>query len=1616
MRSRVATGALTKNDRGTLMDGTDRDRLEAKLEAVRAAGAERLAEEARADFEEAVRLIAETAAPEELENQPTEQLYGAMLALWRLGARRRPDEPVLRLYNPRMEEHGWNAPHTVLEIVNDDMPFLVDSTVAALTERGLGVHALLHPVVCVARDAEGRRLGFAEADAAEATRESMIQVQLDQIGDAAALDELREALRGMLADVRAAVQDWRPIVDRLREVCAELRHRGEGPDVEEAADFLDWLAADHFTFLGCRRYRPEEDAEGAGLGLMRDPRFTIMRDAQGAFADWSPEAGGFAEASSPLLILKANRRSSVHRPAHLDFIGVKLPSAGGQPAQEHAFVGLFTSAAYNRSPRQIPLLRDKVSRVVRRAGFRPDSHDGKALIHVLETYPRDELFQASEEQLYANALGVLHLAIRPRTRLFVRPDRYGRFMSCLVFVPRERYSTRLREQVGEILSEAYAGRVASWTPAFGDEGLVRVHFVVATPGDAPRDADAAEVERRVVEAVRSWADALRAMLIERSGEHEGVRLHRRYEFKSAYREAFPPAVAAADVEAMERLTPEAPTALKFYRRLEDREDALRFKLYRLGDPAVLSDVLPILEDMGLRVLEEQPFKQRRGGERVWLHDFHTLAADGRAVDLAPIRANLEDAFAQIWAGDADSDPLNRLVLGAGLSVRQVVILRAYARFLRQARIPYSIGYMEDALAENPEIARTLIALFEARLDPEAGGDRDAEAARLAGEIEAMLDEVTSLDVDRILRRFLNAIDATLRTNAFQPGEGGRLKPYLSFKFDSRALDDLPAPRPWREIFVYATWVEGVHLRGGPVARGGLRWSDRREDYRTEVLGLVKAQQVKNAVIVPVGSKGGFLPKQLPAGGSREAVQAEAIRAYKTFLCGLLDVTDNLDGARVVPPPAVLRRDDDDPYLVVAADKGTATFSDIANGVAQSYGFWLDDAFASGGSNGYDHKAMGITARGAWVAVQRHFRELGRDIQREPFTVIGCGDMSGDVFGNGMLLSEKIRLVAAFDHRDVFIDPDPDPAASFRERKRLFEAPRSSWKDYEPGLLSEGGGVFPRSAKSIALTPQMKALTGLKADKATPAELIRALLGAECDLLWFGGIGTYVKAAHETQAEAGDRANDAVRVDAAAVRAKVVGEGANLAVTQDGRIALGLKGVRLNTDAVDNSAGVDCSDHEVNIKIALGQVVQGGDMTLKQRNALLADMTEAVAELVLRDNYEQTRAISMVEARAPMLLGDHTRFMRALEAQGLLDRAVERLPGEEALEERRAAGLGLTRPELAVLVAYAKITLFSDLVGSNVPDDPHMEHVLLDYFPERLRRDHADALRAHRLRREIIATVAANVTVNEAGPAFVNRMREEAGAPPALAARAHLVARHVLDAPALLAEIDALDNDVAAEAQTAMHVALSEALATQALTLLQHAESGSMEDTIAAYRDGFAEVAAGVEGWLSDFLRERRARRAETLTAQGAPEALACRLCDLEFLAGALDIVRAARAMGRPVPELAEVYFAAGARFRLDWMRAAARETPPSDHWEKVAFGRLVGDLRAQQSAIARAALQRDGGAGAAAVSAWAEANHDVAERAERLAAELQEGGGVTLAQLAVASSQLRTLVETAERG
>src|SRR4051794_6653929 len=1403
--------------------------IESVCERVR----ERVAPEGVAEAEAFVRAYYRRAPAADLSGREPVDLYGAALAHWSFGRGRTRGEVLVRVYNPTFEQHGWQSPHTAIELVTDDMPFLVDSVSMELSRRELGIHVLVHPVV---------------------GDESYMHIEVDRQADG--LDELADAVRGVLGQVRAAVEDWQPMRERLQALIDEPEP--PGIDVAEARALLAWLADHHFTFLGYREYELTADSlravEGSGLGLLSGG----SGGESSGFAKLPLSVRALAREPEPLVLAKANTRSPIHRPAYLDYVGVKKFDDQRNVIGERRFLGLYTTAAYREVPADIPVLREKAAAVRERARFPPGSHDDKAVVEIIDTFPRDELFQIAVDDLYRIVGGILELGERQRVRLFVRTDRYERFVSCLVFLPRDRFNTANRVKIAEILREGVGAETVDWGLRLTEWVLVRLHFTLRLAPGARPVYDADELEARIPEAVRGWEDDLDAALVDELGEEVGPPPSRRYRaaLPAAYRDDNLARSAVADVQRIEGLS-EDGLDLSLYRPLEAPADVLRCKLYRRGERVSLSDVLPMFESLGLTVTDERPYRVTpKDAPPAWLYDFG-LQARG-PVDADAIRDRFHEGFARVWAGEAELDGFNGLIIAAGLGWREVTMLRAVARYLRQAGIPFSDRYMEDTLLAHPGVASSLVALFKARFDP--GGER-ARAEAVADEIVAAIDAVDSLDEDRILRGFLSVVQAMLRTNYWRVGGDGFM-PYLSFKLDPHQVPLTPLPRPRYEIFVHSPRVEGVHLRGGSVARGGLRWSDRREDFRTEILGLMKAQMVKNAVIVPVGSKGGFVVKR--AGDS-------VVECYTTFISGLLDITDTISGDEVVPPANVVRADGDDPYLVVAADKGTATFSDIANGISERYGFWLGDAFASGGSVGYDHKAMGITARSAWVSVQRHFRELGVDVQAEDFTVAGIGDMSGDVFGNGMLLSPHIRLVAAFDHRHVFLDPSPDPTAALEERRRLFELPRSSWADYDTALISEGGGVYPRTAKSIEITPQVREALAVDAERLTPSELIQAILRAPVDLLWNGGIGTYVKAARESHADVGDKANDAVRVNGRDLRARVVGEGGNLGCTQRGRIEFALAGGKINTDAIDNAGGVNCSDHEVNIKVLLDAVVEAGDMTVKQRNALLAEMTDAVAERVLRGSYSQAQALSLARFQAPSMLDVHDRFMRELEAGGRLDRGLEALPDAEVVAERRAAGLGLTQPELAVVLAYSKITLYAELLSSDLPEDPSLDDELERYFPSPLPERFGDVMQRHRLRREIIATRITTDLVDRAGTTFVFRLHEDTGATGADIARASLIAREVFDMRSLWRDIEALDGQVAANTQLEMMLSGRRMVERSARWLLRtRPRPLDLAAEVARFADGARAVAGLLPGALVESEQEAWRERVARMTEAGAP--------------------------------------------------------------------------------------------------------------------------------------------------
>ncbi len=1570
--------------------------------------------------------------PHDLINRVEEEIYGSALAFWRFASVRKDGESLVRVYNPNLEEHGWQSDHTVVEICTPDRPFLVDSVASELVEQDMTIYLTIHPVIELCRDEAGSLVGTLDEGesvpkkwGSACQKESYMLFLVNRQSSGGLLKHLAERLSLCLDEGNAAVRDWLDMKSLCQNTVDELAKKQPKPksvEAREICDFMQWVHDDHFTLLGACDF----DIKGktvipvldGALGILSNPKSNILDEISDLATRPASDKGRFTEDASPLMIVKASHKSMVHRPVYMDVICVKRYGAKGKVVGQRVFVGLFTSAAYSRAPKDIPLIRMKCSNVTETAGFAPGSHNRKAFAHIIDTFPRDELFQINEEDLYDMCIGILNLQERQRVALFVRKDDFSRFAACLIYIPRDSLSTELRVYMQSILERAFDGEVMAFYTQIGDAPLARLHILVSTPENRKKEVDIFELETQLIEAARNWSDQLRDQLVTANGEEKGLDQFRRYAtaFPAGYIEIHNAAIAVSDIAKLDDVIKTGELQLSLYRPIEAANNVVRFKLYHPHEAVPLSHVLPMLENMGLRVLDEHPYPIKvanKNRDLIMIHDFGLVTSNGEGIDLSAIRQSFQETFRQVWKGQVENDGFNRLVIQAGIKPWPVMLLRALCKYLRQANIPFSQNYMQRALASNPKVTSLLVDLFYEKFDPSLKQDLK-KREKIRQDILEILDTVRNADEDRILRRFLNLVDCTLRTNYFQKDKvTGDDKAYVSFKFNSTEIEDLPLPRPWREIFVYSPRIEGVHLRGGPVARGGLRWSDRREDFRTEVLGLVKAQQVKNAVIVPVGSKGGFVVKQPPTEGGREAFLSEGIECYKTFIRGLLDITDNYVTGKVVPPKEVVRHDDDDPYLVVAADKGTATFSDIANGVSEEYGHWLGDAFASGGSVGYDHKAMGITAKGAWESVKRHFREMGKDIQNEDFTAIGVGDMGGDVFGNGMLLSKHIQLVAAFNHLHIFIDPTPDSAKTWVERKRLFDDIKG-WDAYDQSLISKGGGIFERSAKSIAITPEMRKALSLPAGvkSMSPNELIRNILKSEVELLWFGGIGTYIKESHESDADTGDRGNDAIRVDAPELRCSVIGEGANLGCTQKGRIEYALHNGRNNTDAIDNSAGVDCSDHEVNIKILVNQVVADGDMTMKQRNKLLEKMTDEVSDLVLRDNYLQSQAITLIKDRALDILDQQSRLMKYLERQGRLDRDVEELPNEEVLSERQAAQKGLTRPEISVLMPYAKIWLFDQLMESELPDDPRLEEDLIRYFPSDLQNEFSDQIRSHMLRREIIATTVTNSMINRVGGSFVTTVMENTNATPDDIARAYLITRDSFGLRDTWREIEALDNKVSALDQTRMLQQVNKLIDRATKWFLRNSERPlNIGKSVQAFEKGLRELDERLEEVLPENALKSHLEQAQTFIDKGVPDKLAKSVAGKVVLVSGCDIVGIAQSRKMDVVEVSKVYFEVGARFDLGWMRATGEQLGLKNHWQKLAVGALIEDLYSYQSELTHKALdaQAKGASAVDGISTWIEANQIFVDQTDQMLAEMKNTPGMDFAMLTVAAKQLRDL-------
>jgi len=1536
---------------------------------------------------------------------------------------RKRGKPLLRIINPHHEKHGYDSAFTIVEMVNDDMPFLVDSVAAAITRHGLSIHMTVHPIYQVNRDSRGKMLRLTVPGADGGQEESFVRFVIDRESDEQHLNVLEHEIRKVLADIRVAVRDWRKMRDKILEAAASL---DRGPVAADAAVRLEtdallrWMADDHFTFLGYREYRLRPrgkdlyltPVKGSGLGV-------LSKDERGGRAVLlSKEVERHTRSKDWLIITKANSRSTVHRHSFLDYVGVKIYDEKGNAVGEKRFIGLFTSVAYSEAPRNIPLLRLKVRRVLEKTQLDPSGHRGKALLHILDSFPRDELFQSSVKDLVRTTSGVLNLQERRRVKFFLRRDAFRRFFSCIVYVPREKYTTDIRRRVEEILLDEFSGISVDSSVQIVDSPLARLHTIVRVgKGDQPR-INTQRIEDRIADAVVTWRDRLREQLIDRFGQDEGLMLFREYgeSFPPAYEADTIPRTACLDVKRIDGLlNVEHNKFLLLHKPADTPPNKLHFLSFQKDKPLLLSRVLPILEDLGTDVSSEHPYEMTlRNGESFWIQDFQLLFEGASELDLDTAAERFEEGFRQVLDGESESDNFNELILVAGLNSRQTSLIRCYAKYILQLGTAYSQNSMEEVLVAHAKLARKLVQQFELQFDPAlTKKQRTVELQSCSAKIDRLVARANSLDEDRILNAFAGAVRSTLRTNYFQFDAHGNPKSYVSIKLDSRKLPEVPLPKPKFEVFVYSPRVEGVHLRGGDIARGGIRWSDRREDFRTEVLGLMKAQVVKNTVIVPTGAKGGFVPKHMPD-GDREAIMAEGIACYRIFICGLLDITDNVVGDKVVPPKDVVRRDSEDPYLVVAADKGTATFSDIANGISADYEFWLDDAFASGGSAGYDHKKMGITARGAWEAVRRHFREQGVDVQTDPFTVAAIGDMSGDVFGNGMLLSKKIKLVAAFNHLHIFIDPDPDMAASFRERQRLFRMGRSGWDDYKDNLISKGGGVYSRQAKQIKLSTEVKRLLGTTESSMQPLELIRAILGMQVDLLWNGGIGTYVKASTESHTDVGDRSNDNVRVNANELRCKVIGEGGNLGLTQRARIEYSLNGGCVNTDFIDNSAGVDSSDREVNIKILLGAAEQEGKLTRQSRNKLLTEMTDDVAKFVLRNNYLQTQSISMMEARARERLDETARLITNLEKTGLLDRDIEFLPDEVEIEERRQRKQGLTRPELAVVLSYAKIDLYNGLEAS-----PHaLEDFLTTdpqrYFPAVLRRRYKDLIPVHRLSRQILATLIANNIVNRMGPTFVKRVQVDTGADIVTVARAYVVAREICQCSDIWHSIESLDNEIPATLQQSMMFEVSRILRHACYWLIErYGDDLDIVDTVTQLKKGMATIYAKASSIVTGPARERQKASASEYMRHGVPEKLAKKMAALLLTRGGLDIADLANLQRKDVGETARLYSDMSDRLGIIWMNRSVEALEVNGRWQALARSNLRDDFYRIRREFATSLLKsRSRKAPVEALDAWINKNSVAIRKYDSILSEMRLRPEVDFATLSVAAQELRKLTDS----
>lgn len=1581
---------------------------------------------------------------EDYKSRQLSDIYGALLDDWDFIQERKPGKAKIRVFNPEYLKHGWQHSHTVVEILCEDMPFIRDSVRGELNRRNITIHTINSTTLTIIRDEQQllhKLLNTEEKTKAfkddKPVSETLLFLEIDRISDGERLRALSDSIAEILSEVKIVVDDFEAMAGRGQRALESVRKSSDlVVDREECAAFVAWLCANKFTFLGCEQLTVVYENENQIVSSVKDSGLGLLKlRSSNARVDLSSEIRNGGKKSlfeNQLVFSKSSVRSRVHRFAYPDYIGIRSFDEQGRIVGEHRLLGLFTFGVYSLSPFDIPYIRKKVNAVMARSGLVLTSHAGKDLARVLEVFPRDELFQSSVDELFSTAIAVNNMQERRQVRLFVRRDIAGKFVNCLVYTPRDIYRTELRAKVEALLCDAFGAEESEFNTFFSESILTRTHIILRVNSAEQREVDFSALEEEVIKVTMSWPDHLSNHLIEEFGEEEGSSLIQHYAnaFSPGYMDDFKPRAAVNDIQRIKNLLNSHVSSsdhleMSFYRLSGEDHSTVRFRLIRLEKPIPLSDVMPILENLGLRVESEHPYDVKRDdGVKVWIHEYNLTHGLSSKIDFDLVGEVFKAAFTRIWNKDAESDSFNRLILGTSLGWREIAMLRAYSRYMKQIQFNFSGEYIADTLYNHLSITGKIVELFNWRFDPRLQMDGDINHAdksdrekQLEQSIVDDLDTVENLAEDRIIRQYLALINVTLRTNYFQKNIDGELKDYFSFKLCPSDIPDMPLPVPMFEIFVYSPRVEGVHLRGGKVARGGLRWSDRAEDFRTEVLGLVKAQQVKNAVIVPTGAKGGFIAKRLPLLNSRQAMQEEGINCYKIFIQALLDITDNLVGGNVVPPADVVRLDEDDTYLVVAADKGTATFSDIANELSLKSNFWLGDAFASGGSAGYDHKKMGITAKGAWVSVQRHFREMGINIQETDFTVVGVGDMGGDVFGNGMLLSEHIQLVCAFNHIHIFVDPNPDSSASFIERQRLFNLPGSSWSDYEKSLISKGGGIFLRSAKSIVISEEMKKRFNITSSKLTPVELMHAVLKAPADLFWNGGIGTYTKATKETHAEVGDKANDVLRVNASELKFKVIGEGGNLGMTQLSRVEYALNGGRLNTDFIDNAAGVDCSDHEVNIKILLNDVIANGDMTEKQRNILLEEMTDSISELVLDNNYKQTQAISLAEREVIIRTGEYKRFIQSMDTSGRLNRQLEFIPDDQELLERKSAGKGLTRPELSVLISYAKSQLKEEIVDSTVPDDAYMLNAVETAFPQRLRTEFNKNIHGHRLRREIIATQLANDMVNNMGLIYVNRMEQSTGANSSDIMRAYVTAREVFEMPAFMRQIEALDYKVDSQVQMELISQLIRLVRRTSRWFIRN-RRGQIEPSVQIeyFKSKVAQLKQSLPDVINKKLKKELDKRCQYFVSKGVPAELASSVAAATEFYPFLGIIEAAQTMGESVERVAKMFFALSEKLELDWFAQQITGLKIDNYWQAMARESYRDDLEWQQRSLAVAAIRHicEKGDVDACVSRWLDQQKVMVDRWRAMLAELQKSETQEFAMYSVAIRELLDMAQSSK--